>query len=346
VPYGPPVTFLALALLAAQPDAAFVSQSRDVMHTLVTVSLPASVPEAQRTAAFDEAFAVFEHIDQDLNEWRPESALSRVNDGAGGAAVPASADLCEVVAAALDGARRTDGLFDPSWAALRGLWRFGTDATGELPKPDALAAACKLVGWRDVELVPAKAPTPAVACTIRLKKKGMRLGLGGLVKGWGVDRVVKRLRARGLTDFFVQAGGDLYLAGRRGDRPWRSGIRDPRGGPQDFFASLEVSDAAFSTSGDYEHFFVKDGVRYHHLIDLRTCEPARASLSTTVLAKSALDAEFLTKAAFVLGPVEGQKLVQRFGAEAAWVLPDGSIRTTPGLDKRLQLLRAVDAGVR
>ncbi len=337
---------LVLALLAAQPDAEFVTQSRDVMHTLVTVSLPASMPEAQRKAAFDEAFAVFEAIDQDLNEWRPGSALSRVNAGAGGPAVVAPADLCEVVGVALDGARRTDGLFDPSWAALKGLWRFGTEASGEPPRPDALAAACKLVGWRDVELKPAKAPTAAAACAIRLQKKGMRLGLGGLVKGWGVDQVVRKLRARGLTDFFVQAGGDLYLAGRRGDRPWRSGIRDPRGPADRYFARVEVSDAAFSTSGDYEHFFLKDGVRYHHLIDPRTCQPARASISTTVLARSALDAEILTKAAFILGPDEGEVLVKSFGAQAVWVLPDGGVRASPGIEPRLQRVNAADAGVR
>ena len=335
-----------LALLAAAPDAAFVTQGRDVMSTRVTVSLPASLPEPARAALFDEAFAVFERIDRDLNEWRPDSALSKVNRGAGGPAVEAPPDLCDVLEVALDGARRTDGLFDPTWAALRGQWRFGTDATGELPEPAALKAACARVGWRQVELKRLPEPRPGAACTVRLPKKGMALGLGGLVKGWGVDQVVKRLRAGGVKDFFVQAGGDLYLAGRRGDRAWRSGVRDPRGPPDRIFASLEVTDAAFSTSGDYEHSFLKDGVRYHHLLDLRTCLPARASISVTVLARSATDAEVLTKAAFVLGPEAGLALVQRFGAEAVWVLPDGAVRPSPGLSERLQILGAVDAGTR
>ena len=166
---------------------------------------------------------------------------------------------------------------------------------------------------------------------MKLKKKGMKLGLGGLVKGWGVDKVVKQLRAAGHRDFFVQAGGDLYLAGKVDGRPWRAGIREPRG-PQDAtFASTEVSDATFSTSGDYEHFFIQDGVRYHHLIDPRTCMPARASVSATVVAKSAVDAELLTKATFILGSEQGEKLAASFGAQLVLVDPDGGVHTSTAL---------------
>lgn len=318
---------------AARPDdAPFVRRTREVMHTWVTISLPATLPATERERAFTESFAVFERIDERLNEWKPGSALSRVNEGAGGPAVEAPADVCEVVTAALEGAKKTNGLFDPTWAALRDVWRFGTDETGEVPSDAVLAAKCKLVGWRNVEVKPLEQPAPERACTIRLAKKGMRLGLGGVVKGWGVDEVVRLLRARGVKDFFVQAGGDLYLGGKNGERPWRAGIKNPRG--EDSIASLDVSDAAFSTSGDYEHFFVKDGVRYHHLIDPRTCRPATASTSATVLAASALDAEFLTKATFILGPVEGEALAAKLGASVVIVTPDGELHASKGLSPR------------
>ena len=321
-------------VLAATPDAGvgLDRRTRELMHTEVTLALPGSLAPEVREAAFIEGFAVFELIDAELNEWKPGSALARINAG-GGQPVETTPLVCEVVARALEGAKRTGGLFDPSWAALREVWKFGSAEDGVVPTRQAVAALCPKVEWEQVKLT----PRPDGSCTVKLGLPGMQLGLGGLVKGWGVDRVVTALRKRGLKDFFVQAGGDLYVGGTNEGRPWRVGIRDPRGPKSATFAKLELSDAAFSTSGDYEHFFLKDGVRYHHLIDPRTCWPARASVSVTVLAKSATDAEFLTKAAFILGPKEGQPLVRQFGASAVWVTADGVVHATAGLGKQLEV---------
>lgn len=313
-----------------------VRQTRELMHTVVTVGFaePPTKGQSSHAEDFERAFAVFEHVDATLNEWRPESPLSAVNASAGGAPVEASRELCAVVSLALEGARRTGGLFDPTWATLRGLWRFGTDASAEVPAPEQVKERCGRVAFRDVQLTPLPHPTPERACTIGLARKGMLLGLGGLVKGWGVDEAVRRLRARGYRHFFVQAGGDLYAAGKRGRRPWRVAIREPRA--EGSFAQLDVSDRAFSTSGDYERFFLKEGVRYHHIIDLRDCYPARASVSSTVLARSAVDAEFLTKAAFILGGEPGLALVERWGAAAVLVSPDGRLHVSRQLRGKLQ----------
>ncbi|GMU59536.1 MAG: hypothetical protein AMXMBFR34_12990 [Myxococcaceae bacterium] len=184
---------------AGTPDAGtgepFVRRTRELMHTRVAIALPWSMDAAAREAAFAEAFAVFEAIEVRLNEWRPDSPLSRVNAGAGGKPVEAPADVCDVVSLALEGARKTGGLFDPTWAALKEVWRLGSDETGEAPSDEALAKVCPLVNWKAVELKPLTKPTAERACTIRPARLGMRLGLGGVVKGWGVDQVVKRLRS-------------------------------------------------------------------------------------------------------------------------------------------------------
>lgn len=323
---------LMTCLVLAVPDAgvpALDRRTRELMHTEVNLALPTSLPVETREAAFAEGFAVFENIEAELNEWKPGSALARIN-AADGKPVEANAQVCDVINLALSGAKRTNGLFDPTWAALRDTWKFGSAQDGTVPSKEEVAKQCALVGWQKVKVV----TRANRSCSVTLPK-GMKLGLGGLVKGWGVDRVVTAWRARGLKDFYVQAGGDLYVGGTVEGRKWRVGIRDPRGEKSASFAKLELSDAAFSTSGDYEHFFKKDGVRYHHLIDLRTCWPARASVSTTVLAKSATDAEFLTKAAFILGPQDGQPLARTFGAAAVWVTPDGKIHATEGFEKEL-----------
>src|SRR5260370_14889059 len=103
--------------------------------------------------------------------------------------------------------------------------------------------------------------------TAFLKRKGMHANLGGIGKGYAVDQASDILRHWGIRDFMVQFGGDMYVAGHRDGRPWRLGIRDPRGPSDRIFASLDLSDGTFSTSGDYERFFIKDGRRYHHIID-------------------------------------------------------------------------------
>lgn len=329
------VVLLLLAGVPGEGGSDLVVRTQPAMHTLVSVGLPAALPEAQREAAWGEVFAVFERIDAELNEWAPGSALSRVNAGAGGPGVEAPADLCAVVLLALDGARRTGGTFDPTWAAVRTLWRFGTAETGVVPSPRAVAQACRHVGWRKVGVLRVARPTAERACRIALRDRQAQLGLGGVVKGWGVDQAVALLRARGLSTFTVQAGGDLFVSGQPGGRPWGVGLREPRGAPDEAFARVEVQDQACSTSADSEHFFLKDGVRYHHLLDPRTCLPARGAVSVTVLAKTALDAEVLTKAAFVLGPKDGRAVVEAFGADAVWVTPDGGVQFTEGAKGRL-----------
>src|SRR5207244_7472016 len=125
--------------------------------------------------------------------------------------------------------------------------------------------------------------------------------LGGIGKGYAVDRGVEILRRRGLSDFMIQAGGDLYVAGRRGDRPWRLGIRDPRGPADRSFAALDLSEGTFSTSGDYERSFMKNGRRYHHILDPDTGEPAGRCRSVTIVTDRAVMAEGISTGWFILG---------------------------------------------
>jgi len=320
-----------LVVLAASPPSPPVrTETRPMMGTHVTVTLVGSTPSKAREG-FDAAFSAFSRVNEVMNEWRPDSALSAVNRQAGdGTFVTVPEDLCAALRRGVLGAEQTGGLFDPTWAALRGMWRFGTDLSPALPDPEELKKRCARISFRDVEFA------PAPGCGVRLTREGMQLGLGGLAKGWAVDRAVEKLRALGFKHFFVQAGGDFYAAGKKAGRPWKVGIRDPRGEPGSVFAVLEVSDAAFSTSGDYENFFLLDGQRYHHIIDPRTCYPATASRSATILAPSAVDAEVLTKSVFILGGREGLALAEKHGAAAVVVTADGQVLASPSLDKKLK----------
>jgi thiamine biosynthesis lipoprotein len=168
----------------------------------------------------------------------------------------------------------------------------------------------------------------------------MRVHLGGIGKGYAVDRAVAIFRRRGLRDFIVQAGGDMYVGGRHGDRTWRLGIQDPRGPANRIFASLELADATFSTSGDYERFFIKDGRRYHHIIDPRRGEPADLCRSVTLVTDRAVLADGLSKGVFIAGPAKGMALIERLpGVEGVIVTAENQVLVSSGLQGRLQIIQ-------
>jgi thiamine biosynthesis lipoprotein len=168
--------------------------------------------------------------------------------------------------------------------------------------------------------------------------------LGGIGKGYAVDKAVAILRTRGFSNFLVQAGGDLYAAGMRGGRPWRVGIRDPRGAPDQSFAAVDLSDSTFSTSGDYERFFLYGGRRYHHIIDPDTGEPTRHTRSVTILATSATQSDAIDTGVFLLGPDEGMALIERLpGVEGVIVTAGNEVLVSSGLRERLVRLAAPTA---
>jgi thiamine biosynthesis lipoprotein len=137
----------------------------------------------------------------------------------------------------------------------------------------------------------------------------------------------------------VQAGGDMYVSGRRGDRPWRLGIKDPRGAGDQSFATLELTDATFSTSGDYERFFIRDGRRYHHIIDPVSGEPARGCRSVTIVTDRAVIADGLSTGVFLLGPSAGMALIERLPHVDGVIVSDrNDVLVSGGLKERLVLL--------
>jgi thiamine biosynthesis lipoprotein len=161
----------------------------------------------------------------------------------------------------------------------------------------------------------------ATAHTVFLDEAHVRIGLGGIAKGYAVDKAAGVLLGAGMASFYVQAGGDLYTHGAKPDgSPWQAGIRDPRGPEGDYFAMMPVSDHAFSTAGDYERSYIVDGKRYHHIIDPRTGYPATASRSVTIWAPTALEADEIDDAVFILGPQRGLALVESLDGVGAVIV--------------------------
>ena len=289
--------------------------------------------DAQVVAAIDEAFNEFDRIDRLMTTWTDTSEVSRINLAAGsGKPVEVSPELVAILSRSLDDSRLSNGAFDITVGSFAGVWKFDEDNDGTIPPPELVAERKKLVSWKDLVVDP-------VRHTARLRRKGQKITLGGIAKGYSVDKAVAILRKHGLVDFIVQAGGDMYCAGKRGERRWRVGIRDPRGPRDSFFALAEVEDRTFSTSGDYERFTIKDGRRYHHIIDPATGYPAAGVRSVTIMAKDGLTAEGLSKIVFIWGAERGMKLIESLpDVDAVVVDAKNHVTVSKGLKGKLQIV--------
>lgn len=319
---------------APAPPPTKVRYSDHAMGTSVTVWLW-TADERGAAQAAEAVFLEMKRLDKVMTTWDPASEVSQVNTAAGDKPVKVSADTFAVIARAMDISRRTRGVFDITVGAFKGLWKFDDDMDGTLPDPGEVKKRLALINYREVVLDRRRR-------TVLLKRKGMSITLGGIAKGFAVDRCAELLRKRGFSDFMIQAGGDMYVAGKKGTEPWTVAIRDPRGPPETFIAAAPIEDHSFSTSGDYERGFVKDGVRYHHILDPRTGQPARASHQVTVRARDAFTADAWSKALFILGPTESLELIRReklTDFEVVWVDDKNQIVTTDAIRSTLKLIK-------
>jgi FAD:protein FMN transferase len=334
---GVPAIGILMAAVACAPACDVQTRSRLVQRARVSMGSELNLTawtddEASALAAFDAVFAEFDRLESLMSVWREGSDIVRMNAAAGDHPVPVSPEVREVLEIAHQVSEWTDGTFDVTFGALSDLWKFDHDQDDQIPDPQEVHRRLPLVNYRNLDI-------DAHAGTAFLKRKGMRVHLGGIGKGYAVDRGVAILRGRGLRDFMIQAGGDMYVAGRRGDRPWRLGIRDPRGPADKIFASIELSNGTFSTSGDYERYFMKNGRRYHHILDLRVGEPATLCRSVTLVTDRAVIADALAKGVFILGPDAGMALIERLPAVAGVIVSArNEVRVSSRLKGRLTLL--------
>jgi thiamine biosynthesis lipoprotein len=296
--------------------------------------------EERTRGAIARAIDEVRRLEALMTTWKEDSEVSRISKAAGRAPVHVGPDTLAVIDKSLWISAASGGVFDISFEAMHGLWKFDEDADPHPPPASLLAERKKLIDYRHIVLNRAES-------TVYLEKAGMRIGLGGIAKGYAIDRAAEILLAAGVRDFLAQAGGDLYLHGKKADgSPWTAGVRDPRGPEGTYFATLPVSDHAFSTAGDYERSYVVEGKRYHHIIDPRTGYPATASRSVTIWAKDALTADALDDAVFILGPVEGLKVVESV-EDAGAVIVDAENRVwiSKRLEGKVNVLREPTGGV-
>jgi thiamine biosynthesis lipoprotein len=270
--------------------------------------------EAATRAGIVKAMTEVRRLESMLSEWKSESEIGQVN-ARSGEWVSIGPEAAQVVERGLWASKLSGGSFDITFQALSKVWKFGSaqDAQPKVPSRAEIEPLRRLVDYRRVELDQA-------GRRLRIGK-GQQLGLGGIAKGYIVDRAARVLLDSGVRAFLAQAGGDLYGAGKKPDgTPWVSGVQDPRGPQGEFFAVLELTDHAFSTAGDYARSYVVAGKRYHHIIDPKTGFPATACRSVTIWAPDATTADGVDDAVFILGPKRGLELVESLDGVGAVIV--------------------------
>lgn len=302
-------------------------KTAQIMATSVTITVRARTPE-HAEAAIEAAFNEIRRLEALMSFWSEDSEIAAIYNNAGVHPVKVSHDTMRMVEISTGISSETGGAFDPTVGPLMRLWDFRKKT---MPTRAQVQRTRGLVDYRRVL-------ADKEAGTAYLEVAGMSFDTGGIAKGYAVDRAVEVLMAQGIGAGLVAIAGDIRGYGvKPGGGHWRVGIRDPRQGKAktDVIATLVLRDEAVSTSGDYERYFVADGVRYHHILDPATGMPARGAVSVTVIAKEAVLADGYSTGVFVMGPKRGLSMLERLGMEGLVITGDDERFMTDGMGERI-----------
>ncbi len=308
------------ALLSPIAQAEWYRRTDAIMGTRIYVELWGE-DATKAEAAIDAVMAEMHRIDELMSHYKPASQLSRINARAAEEPVAVDAELFDLIKLSTHYSEITEGAFDITYASVGHLYDYPHHVR---PSEQQIKQALPGVNWRNMLLDPQRH-------TVKFERPGMRIDLGGIGKGYAVDRCIGVLQARGFKHAVVTAGGDTRIIGDHRGRPWLVGIRDPND-EHKVVTRIPLVDSAMSTSGDYERYFDENGIRYHHIIDPRTGHSASKVRSATVLAPTATQTDGMSKTAFVLGPEKALEIINRMPEyDAVFITPDGRILYSNGL---------------
>jgi thiamine biosynthesis lipoprotein len=320
-------SFVGCAVLPHGHESAVVTRAQMQMGTVVKITAVArseSIAQAAATAGFAE----IHRLEELLSTWIPTSELSRVNTSAGKFPVSVSLETMTVVQSAIQAAEMTEGGFNIAIGPAVDAWNVIEGR--RIPTEPELEALRPLIDLMSVHV-------NAGDRTIFLEKTGMRIDVGGIVKGYAADQAVMAMKKAGALAGVVALSGDIKTFGQLpGGKKFPVGIQHPRK-EGEVLVFIDLEDEAISTAGDYERFFERDGVRYHHILDPKTLQPARSCQSVTVIAREGIWADGLDTGIFVMGVESGMRLVETLpDVEAVIVDHEGSVHVSTGLRDRIR----------
>lgn len=283
-----------------------------VMGTVCTVNLY----DAGTAELYKQIIDRLYEIEREFSVSMPDSQISTINKQAGIAPVQVSEDVITVLDTAVLFAKKTNGAFDPTIGPLVKLWNIGTEFA-HLPSDKEIQNALSFVDYHKIII-------DHIASTVYLEQSGMSLDLGGIVKGYAADEIVRILKQQKVTRALIDLGGNIYAYGcKKDDAPWRVGIRNPFDTQSEPPLGVQVDDQTVVTSGVYERFFIQDGVRYHHIINPKTGYPMQNGLvSVTIISDSSMYADALSTSVFILGISEGLAFLKDFSETEGILIDD------------------------
>ena len=293
----------------------YYKETRLMMGTFVEIT-------CQDKAAINSAFEEIREIEKIANKFEPASEISRLNKNG---QVKASEDFIYLIKESKKYYELSGGALDITVSPLVDIWKQkikeaaeGKKSESLFPNKDEIENKLRLTGSDKILINDAEQ-------LIKFTQAGMSIDLGGIAKGYAVDKAVKRLKAQGINSALVNAGGNLYCLGKKGKRKWRTAIQHPRN-PRKLLFYLDLENQAVATSGDYEQYFILNGKRYSHIINPKTGEPVdNGIVSVTIIAPDATTADALSTCVFVLGKEEGMNLIKKINHVEAKIITNDDI---------------------
>jgi thiamine biosynthesis lipoprotein len=318
-----PALLSVLVMGCAHRPATVTSTRSDLLGTVCTVTLFGGGTQGD----LDAAFECISGIDARMSAKSRDSELARVNEAAGDHPVKVSPDTFVVIKEGLEFSRTSDGVFDITVGPLVKLWGIGTD-NARVPSLAEVKGAVALIGFQDVVL-------DEDALTVFLKRKGMKIDLGAIAKGYAADKVAGILRSRGVRHALVNLGGNILTLGLKPDGSlWHIGIQDPEKARGEHLGIVDVSGASVVTSGAYERYFDYGGRRYHHIMDTRSGFPVKNGLlAVTIVCENSMIADGYSTLVFALGLDRGRGMIERSAGtvNAIFVTEDLKVYVSPGI---------------
>ena len=302
-------------------------QTEDAAIMGTTIRIEVWHPDAEvRKQGIAKALEEMERVNQLMSPYIKESQLYKINEYAHERPVEVDRDLFKLIQKSLEFSEMTDGVFDITYASVGHLFNYRKQIK---PSDEEIAQAKKLINYKNLILDEGQ-------LTVSFAQEGIKIDLGGIAKGYAVDQAIQHIRNIGIEHALVSAGGDTRLLGDRLGRPWLVGIRDPDK-PEEVIAMLPLRDEALSTSGDYERFFIEDGVKYHHIIHPSTGKSASEVRSASILGVDATTTDALSTSVFILGIKAGLQLLNDSqDIEGVIVDQNGTLYYSEGLKQGVQ----------
>lgn len=273
------------------------SEDKAIMGTTIRVELWHSNSEIRKNS-IKQVFEEMERINKLMSPYIEDSQLSMVNRYAFDYPVVVNEELFSVIKVSLDYSELTNGAFDITFASVGYLYDYRKKIR---PSDDEIIKAKSFINYKYIVL-------DASQYSVSFLKQGVKIDLGGIAKGYAVDQSIKILKQMGIEHALVSAGGDTRLLGDRKGRPWLVAIRDPAS-KEKAIVMMPLQNEALSTSGDYERYFIEDGVRYHHIIHPTTGKSASEVRSASIIGPDAISTDALSTSVFIMGIHNGMELL-------------------------------------